>query len=160
MGTLVALDDGGAVLIGHARFWKHVGRITQSFRFDAQRAAWSEIGDTFALIAEPTSKVLVTDGIRDLDGAMAARLPDGSVLVAGGAGEARAIDGGYDAPLTADAVRLVVASDTWTDLAPMPQPRARAGVVTLSDGSVLVVGGERSPSGDTVELASAVVFVP
>jgi hypothetical protein len=157
VGTLVALDDGGAVLIGHARYWKHAGRITQSFRFDAATDTWSEIGQAFAVIAEPTAKVLVTDGVRDLDGAVAARLPDGSVLIAGGSGEPQAI---YDAPLTADAVRLVAATDSWTDLAPLPQPRTRAGVVTLSDGSVLVVGGEGAKGGETVDLASAVVFAP
>ena len=46
-GTLVALDDGGAVLIGQSGWWKHEGEITRSFRFDAAKGTWREIGTTW-----------------------------------------------------------------------------------------------------------------
>ena len=85
-GTLVALDDGGAVLIARAGWWKHVGEITRSFRFDAHTLSWSEIGQTYVFIGEPTVESLVTQEVRRLAGAMAARLPSGHILVAGGAG--------------------------------------------------------------------------
>ena len=59
------------------------------------------------------------------------------------------------------------ASDTWSPLPPLPQPRASGSVATLDDGSVLIVGGhdgtdafvsgcESGPTG----LATAVRFVP
>ena len=62
------------------------------------------------------------------------------------------------------------ATDAWTALPPMPEPRAGGAAVTLADGSVLIVGGynETADVGDTdcqtqdqpTGLASAVRFVP
>jgi hypothetical protein len=43
-GTLIALEDGGAVLIDHSGWWKHFGDVTRSFRFDAATETWHEVG--------------------------------------------------------------------------------------------------------------------
>ncbi len=160
VGTLVALDDGGAVLIGHAATWKHAGDITRSFRFDAASLRWTEIGQTYLLVAEPTASLLTTPGVANLFGAMAARLPDGSVLVAGGEGELEASGGGVATSITAAVRRYDPAADTWSTLPAMPEPRSQAGTLVLGDGSVLLVGGYGPQSGDTAATASAVLFVP
>ena len=140
-GTLVALDDGGAVLIARAGWWKHVGEITRSFRFDASTLSWSEIGQTYVFIGEPTTKSLVTRGVRRLAGAMAARLPSGLILVAGGAG---AIPKGLRVLRRLPRRRAEAYDPTtnrWSALPSMPEPRAGAATVVLSDGSILCIGG-------------------
>ena len=156
-GTLLALNDGGAALIAQAGWWKHVGDITRSFRF---AGSWSEIGETYVYIGEPTEVPLVTRGVPSLAGAMAARLSDGRVLVAGGAG---AIPEGspYSTVYTTDVARLYdPATDTWSALPPMPEPRAGAVPVVLADGSVLLVGGYDDREDTRVDLNSAIRFVP
>ncbi len=158
-GTLVALDDGGAVLIARTGWWKHVGEITRSYRFDASTLSWSEIGQTYVFIGEPTTKSLVTRGVRRLAGAMAARLPSGLILVAGGAG---AIPKGSEspAPSTATAEAYDPTTNRWSALPSMPEPRAGAATVVLSDGSILCIGGYvESPDGRTT-LTTAVRWVP
>lgn len=94
---------------------------------------------------------------------VAARLPDGSILIAGG--------GRYDLssdnyPATKQTVRYHPSADAWTALPDMPEARAGAAAVVLRDGSVLVVGGRDEayrtancdqPAGG---LATAVRFVP
>lgn len=148
VGTLVALTDGGAVLVGHGGYWKHQGDITRSFRFDAAAESWTEIGKTFVYVGEPTAVPLVTPGVRRLAGAMVARLPDGRVLIAGGLDEER------NAYATAELYDP--ATDTWSPLSPMPDARAGGTTVVLTDGSVLLVGG----SGGTIVPASAIRFIP
>jgi hypothetical protein len=169
VGTLVALDDGGAVLIAHAGWWKHVGEITRSFRFDARAGRWSEIGQTFVFVSDqgdPEGVPLVTRGVRRLADAMVARLPDGRVLVAGGAGD---IPEGYPYSNTFTAAVVEIydpANNTWSAMPSMPEARAGGAVVVLADGSILLVGGYDDPknpdgfSGDRIDLPSAIRFVP
>lgn len=165
VGTLVALDDGGAVLVGHTGSWKHVGEITRSFRFDAQSQTWTEIGQTYVFVVDPgapSSVPLATRGVRRLTGALVARLSDGRVLVAGGA-DAVPEGSPHSDTYTATTAELYdPAADTWSPLPPMPEPRAGGAVVGLADGSVLLVGGYSDPAEgqDRVILASAVRFVP
>jgi hypothetical protein len=56
------------------------------------------------------------------------------------------------------------ATDTWSPLPPMPEPRAGGAAVALSDGSVLLVGGyvwqSVETGGQQAALASAIRFVP
>ncbi len=152
-GTLVALNDGGAVLVGHAGWWKHAGDITRSFRFDARAGSWTEIGQTYIFVGEPGRVPLVTPGVRRPTGALVARLPDGRVLVAGGV-EAY-VD--YPDPFPTAAAELYdPATDTWSPLPPMPEARAGGAAVVLTDGSVLLVGGYN----DSIVLTSAIRFVP
>ncbi|MFT3766502.1 MAG: kelch repeat-containing protein [Minicystis sp.] len=63
---------------------------------------------------------------------VAALLPDGEVLAAGGQGWIEAI---------ASAERYDPATDTWSPAAPMSAPRDLAKGTTLADGRVLVTGG-------------------
>jgi hypothetical protein len=164
IGTLVALNDGGAILVGHAGYWKHVGEFTRSFRFDARAGGWTEIGQTYVFVGEPTAVPLVTQGVRRLAGAMVARLPDGRVLVAGGAG---AIPEGspYSNTYTTDWAELYdPTTDAWSPLPPMPEARAGGAAVVLTDGSVLLVGGYTEQPGEQgserIVLTSAIRFVP
>ena len=162
-GTLVALRGGGAVLVGHAGWWKHYADITRSFRFDPATTQWREIGQPFAVLWLPDSgPVRETPGILRLH-ALVARLPDGRVLVAGG-------DGAYQgatpngANVTATAEAYDPATDTWSPLLPMPGSRAGGAAVVLAEGSVLLVGGYTEKSGEQgrerIVLGTAIRFVP
>ena len=160
-GSLIALEDGGAVLIGQTGWWKHVGDITRSFRFDARANRWHEIGKTWIVIGEPTAVMLETPGARNLSGAMVAGLVDGRVLVAGGSGATpNGSSIGSHAATGASAELYDPASDTWSAIPPMPEIRSRGAVAVLKDGSVLLVGGSIEQSGGSVVLSSAIRFVP
>lgn len=149
IGSLIALDDGGAVLIGYAQSWKHQGEITRSFRFDARSGTWTEIGQTYISVGEPTPVVLTIPGARDLARAAATRLPDGSLLIA---------ESSLLRP-TVSVHRYDPATDMWTDLPSMPEPGGVVGpAVVLADGSVLIL--VVSQSSDSIALTSAIRFVP
>src|SRR6185369_14213267 len=85
-GHPVALRDGGAVIIGLSDSWKHEGDVSRSVRYDPSTNAWSEIGQTWVSVGEPTPNVLYIKGVPDLSGSASASLPDGRVLIAGGSG--------------------------------------------------------------------------
>jgi hypothetical protein len=159
LGSLVATADGGAVLIGHTGWWKHVGDISRSFRFDAGRARWTQIGSTYALVGEPTEKTLITPDVPSLEGAAVASLADGRVLVAGGAGPAIKQGNGYSTDTTAVATYVDPATGSWSPAPAMPEPRGNATTVVISDGSVLVIGGRYSTPESGADLNSAVLFV-
>ncbi len=72
--------------------------------------------------------------------AVAARLADGRVLVAGGLERLR-LESGHLAPPTATAFLYDPALDRWTETAPMPFANSPGKALLLSDGSVLVMGG-------------------
>ena len=72
--------------------------------------------------------------------AVAVRLADGRVLVAGGL-ERRWLESGRLAPATATAFLYDPALDRWTETAPMPFADSAGQALLLSDGSVLVTGG-------------------
>ncbi len=91
--------------------------------------------------------------------AVAVRLRDGRVLVAGG----------YDAYGPTKTAELYdPATGKWTAAPPMPAPRGGGAAVVLRDGSVLIVGGLGAHSHDTQDsdpwgwsgLARAVRFIP
>lgn len=158
VGSLVPLPDGGAVLAGHSGYWKHLGEMTRSLRFDGASGSWSEIGEAFIWLADPgTGASYQTQGNARFDPAVAV-LPDGRVIVAGGRGN-------YTNELRtlASAELYDPTDDTWTALPDMPEPRGRAGAATLGDGSVMLAGGHFYPTDDTVlYLASTVrlTFAP
>jgi hypothetical protein len=149
IGTLVALDDGGAILIGHAQYWKHQGDITRSFRFDADAGRWTEIGQTYIVVAEPTIVNLTVPGARNLARAMVAPLQDGGLLIVeSDFGETPGAAQRYDPE-----------SDAWSALPSLPEPRSRGATVVLADGSVLLIGGF-GLGPDAEWLASSIRFVP
>ncbi len=142
-GTLVALQDGGAVLIGVRYYWKHQGDLSRSFRYDASDNSWSEIGETWAVVGEPTPVVLFLEGVPNLAGSVAAPLPDGRVLVAGGSGPTHRVEGeqSYGSEETDVAHYYDPSTNTWPDAPAMPAPASGARAVSLADGSVFAFGG-------------------
>ena len=161
VGTLVATQDGGAVLIAQTRWWKHVADMTRSFRFDAGTGAWSEIGQTYVFVGEPTRVPLWSKGVRDLSGAFVASIADGRILVAGGGGPNEFDINGFNETRTTAAAELFdPATNTWSTLPPMPEPRTNGSVVSLSDGSVLLVGGHNENGDEWMSLTSATRFIP
>ena len=129
VGSLVALSDGGAVLIGYEGWWKHWAEVVRSFRFDPGDKTWRDIGRTYAAVYEPVESATRTVSRVD---AVVAGLQDGSVLVGGGYLGGRA---------TRHVERYDPAADAWSRLPNMPQARASAMGIALADGSMVLVGG-------------------
>jgi hypothetical protein len=154
-GTLVALDDGGALLVGHAAWWKHLADVTRSFRFDAETASWREVAEPFAAVRDmATDHWTATPGTPRFS-PLVAPLADGRVIVAGG-------DGAFQQTSITSASADIYdpVADTWSPLPPMPEPRDGGTAVALPDGSVLLVGGHASNETGWAPLASATRFAP
>jgi len=150
-GTLVALPDGDAVLVGQQVWWKHEGEVVRSFRFHAGDGTWSDTGTPFATYGDPAGVAARTSTPSRL-GALVARLADRWVLVAGGSigGEVGWAEGGQP-QLTMD--RYDPAGDAWIPMADLPAPLFAIEGVGLADGSVLLVGGfEVRGSGEDASL--------
>jgi N-acetylneuraminic acid mutarotase len=132
--VLVALRDGGAIVAGGFGGLGTTGYeyLSTVERFDPATNTWSATADLPFPVA----------------GAAGIRLADGRVLLAGGSVRPlELIDeevGTYVSGLTADAVLFDPVTGTWTATTPMPNPRAGASAVLLTDGSVLFVGGSKS----------------
>jgi hypothetical protein len=137
-GRPIALPGGGAVMIGFGQEWKHVANITRSLRYDPARNAWSEIGETFLAVGEPTRNTLYFEGVPNLAGSASAVLPDGRVLIAGGWDPTLPDQQGRE---SAAAQFYDPVSGTWSAAPPMPETRAGGLGLTLADGSILVHGG-------------------
>lgn len=91
-------------------------------------------------------------------GHTATLLADGTVLVIGGE------DLSPNRDMLASVERYDPAADTWTELAPLPEPRENHTATLLPDGLVLIVGGGKSneigvPSGLEVR-AEALLYDP
>ena len=161
VGSLVALPDGGAALIGHQEWWKHEAELVRSFRLGPDGRAWHDIGEPYAWTGgELPSRDTGTVSRRD---AVVARLQDGSVLVAGGSIGGETGWGEGDRP-PVSAETYDPREDRWMPLPDLPGGRFSPSAVGLADGSVLVVGGDvLSGSGEevTVEWGRAAYrFVP
>lgn len=171
-GTLVALADGGALLVGQVTPWSILaldmsGSTVRTMRFDPAARRWTLIDQSIQAsvdVGGTTSTEVIVEGHSRI-GTFAAGLRDGRVLVAGG-GDTR-----LDLPLENAADLYDPVSETWTTLPPMPEPRAGAAAVPLADGSILVVGGQGgSPTCDqsgtcdcgqgTTGSSTAVRFIP
>ncbi len=153
IGTLVALPDGGALLVGHSDEWKHEGSVTRSFRFDGQTGHWRQVGPASAGVNDWNAGTWhQTPGV-DLAGAFAAALPGGHVLVAGGT-----LYNGTDSWQASRVARLYdAATDAWSSLPSMPTGRQGGVTVALADGSALLVGGNET-SADS-EASTTVRFI-
>jgi len=161
IGTLVALADGGALLVGSEQYWKHFGEVARALRFDARSGKWTNAGETFLSFSDPvTGQTWESPGVSRLH-ALVARLPDGRVLVAGGETSRAA-----GQTFARSAELYDPASGAWSTLPPMPSARAGGAAVTLADGSMLLLGGYDDKTSGWVEcdqpsgLASAVRLVP
>ncbi len=151
-GTLVALADGGALLVDQVTHWyipalEMDGTVIRTLRFDPAAGSWAVVDEGMYRIGyDDDGNAVLTETIVDghsRDGAAVARLDDGHVLIAGG----------YD-PVGLTSTSAVVlydpAADRWSTIGDLPQPRADGTAVVLEDGSVLIVGG----ADPTVEAAS------
>ena len=134
LGSLIALPDGGAALIGRQEYWNRTGEVVRSFRMSGDGTSWRGIAPPFGQIyggeTSPTLSRLE---------ATVASLPDGSVLVAGGS-----LPGiwQWDEITFPRAVeRYDPGADAWSELPSMPEGRVGPLGVRLSDGSVMLVGG-------------------
>jgi hypothetical protein len=178
-GTLVALADGGALLVGRTTEWfteenyghgliGHWGRVVRTLRFDVGTGRWTEIDRS--LYAWQSGAVQVDEIVAGhvSHNAVAATLADGRVLVAGGERPTCNINGCFDTFVAVTSASLYdPATDTWLALPPMPEPRAGGASAALADGSVLIVGGyteatnpDESCGWGSTGLASTVRFVP
>jgi hypothetical protein len=157
IGTLVPLQDGGALLVGHTRWWKHYADLTRSFRFDAATGTWSEFGQPWVFVGEPTAVPLTTPGVRNLSGALVAAMLDGRVLIAGGGGNSPDGFGGRHADDIAELYDP--ATSEWVTLPPMPMGRSGGAAAAMADGSVVLIGGLADPEEQNL-LTSAVRLVP
>jgi hypothetical protein len=168
IGTLVALADGGALLVGRTESgeWSDGERngsvtVVRTLRFEPLAGGWTEIDQSVRADDESGSPQTVVSGHVN-PGALVARLADSRILVAGGEP--------IDATLATDTAALFdPATGAWTTLPPMPEHRAGGTAVALPDGSALLVGGYYEPTSteyfpDCEEgptgLASTVRFVP
>lgn len=160
VGTLVALDDGGALLVGATRSWKHTAELSRSFRYDAKSDRWTEIGRPYAKVRTDAGWAITPTVSRG--GAYAAKLADGRVLIAGGDGTG--VEGG--GVVTASAEIYDPGSNAWTNVSSLPSPRAGGTALRLADGSVLLVGGYAASEDQwgscdqPVGLAATIRFVP
>lgn len=153
VGTLVALPDGGALLVGHTDEWKHEASVTRTFRFDGSTGRWRQVGPAYAWLNDWAANTTRSTSGVDLAGAFAGPLPDGRVLVAGGSSVAG--EGGDPNP-TRTARAFDPVTGQWAPVPPMPEGRDGGTTVTLTDGSLLLVGGNDSASGP----ANAIRYVP
>lgn len=176
-GTLLALADGGALLVGRTTRWftnpRHTGgHLVRTLRFAAGTGRWAEIDRSlYAWDPRPRRAKRVYEIVAGhvSHNAVAATLADGRLLVAGGEQATCGADGGGgDTYVAVESASLYdPANDTWLPLPPMPEPRAGGTPVVLSDGSVLIVGGYTENTAlsqlcgwDATGLASTVRFVP
>jgi hypothetical protein len=133
LGSLVALPDGGAVLIGRYDYWSHAGGVVRSFRLGPDRTSWHEIDQPQADVFEPSSTIST---FRSVCGT----LPDGSVLVAGG--EILGVWAWDDIDALPDVVRRFdPGTERWSSMPAMPQGRSGMLGGSLTDGSVMIAGG-------------------
>ena len=134
-GTLVALPDGGALLVGNARWWPGEAAVTRTLRFDVWTGSWSEVGQPWATVRSADGATWLTTPGVGRRAALAARMADGRVLIAGGAAGQHAGD------VTGSAELFEPATGGSTPLPALPQGRADGEAILLADGSVLLVGG-------------------
>jgi hypothetical protein len=123
--TVVALDDGGALAFGYEDLAVGRSPSVRVERFDPATRSWAE--------AAPMSTPRVD--------AMAVRLADGRVLVAGGATSDE-----MDAAAQALATTEIYDPDAnrWSAGPDLLEPRKDGHALLLEDGSVLIHGGDAS----------------
>ncbi len=145
--SLVALPDGGALVVGGFVGGDAPATTASTERLDPRSLTWSSAGAMGVAATNPTAVLL----------------GDGRVLVAGGMSGPDFSEGSV---AIADAELYDPATGTWTATAPLPEPRERAAAATLADGSILLAGGDRgyvgAPSAPWCPepIAAAIRYVP
>jgi serpin B len=145
--SLVALRDGGALVVGGIVGGETPTATASAERFDPKSLGWSSTGSTQSAATNRTAVLL----------------GDGRVLVAGGM---TGPDFGPGSVAIADAELYDPGTGAWTATTPLPEPRERAAAATLADGSVLLAGGDRGYVGEASTpwcpepIAAAVRYVP
>ncbi len=131
--TVVALAEGGALLLGEAPCGRPEHEClptTSTFRLSSNGSELTP--------AAPMHEVRV--------GPIAVQLAGGRVLVAGGFGDEcpEIVANGYSCQPLSSAEIYDPASNEWSSTASMPEARGGASATLLSDGTVLVLGGDEA----------------
>jgi hypothetical protein len=143
IGSLTALPDGGALLVGYQHSWKMAAGVVQSFRLLGADHTWRRLGEPFAWNgAEPASN---REGC--VLGAATAALADGSVLLAGGS-SCGIWSWDEDDWMRDDVLRYEPRAGAWSPLPKLPQRRSYSIGALLADGSVMVAAGLTWVGGD------------
>ncbi len=165
-GTAYALPDGRVLVVGIAQTGEPYPAEVYDPRSGTWTSAGSLVylpGSAFAVLADGALLVIggtdddrVVATVRRFDpgtgtsvevaplpaprtGAIAVRLADGRVLVAGGTVQVR--DRDMRAPATSTALVYGPVLDVWTEASPMPFASEPGQGLLLRDGSALVIGG-------------------
>jgi hypothetical protein len=115
--VLVALADGGALLAG------------------GQDAAFKSVASAYRLDPKTSKWVAAAKMLTPAYDRIAALLPNGKVLVAGGLPA-------HSKPAITEAELFDPATGTWSATVPLPAAREQSKAVLLADGSVLIAGGD------------------
>jgi hypothetical protein len=126
-GHRAVLIGGGKVLVVGGAVTTGAGEVPLAYCeiYDPETGAWTPTGG----MAIPRA------------GHQATALPDGTVLVTGGAGPVVAADGTVRMSAVDTAERYDPATGEWTIVAPMPGGRGGHRAVLLTTGAVAVIGG-------------------
>jgi hypothetical protein len=148
-GQLVALPDGGALLVGRNHWAKHDADVLQSFRFDPIGASWRETGAPCATVGYNDDTGMRRTPPPCLIGGLVAGLDGGRVLSAG-----RGAWMEFDAEPRSAAIYDPDA-DAWLEQPSLPNEYFPGVAIGLTDGTALVVGGRRDS-----DATFALRFVP
>ena len=130
------------------------GQVLYAGGFDTPGPAGRSIADA-ALFNPATGKWSATAALPSaLGDSASAVLPSGQALIAGGIAKSAGAPG----TVSGATYRYHPGSGSWQSSPGMPVPVAKAAVTRLSNGQVLVVGGETQPGG--VPSAATQVFYP
>jgi hypothetical protein len=147
-GQLVALQDGGALLVGRNHWAKHDADVLQSIRFDPAHASWEETGSPCAAAGYNWGEMRRTPA-PCLIGGFIAGLDGGRVLSAG-----RGPSMEFDAEPKSAAI-YDPSDDAWLEQPSMPNAYRPGTAVGLTDGTALIVGTLQG-----AEHPAALQFVP
>ena len=132
-GRLVALPDGGAVLVGRHHWAKHHADALESFRFDPSDASWRATGTPCAATNYNGPGEMQRTPAPCLIGGFVTGLSDGQVL---SAGRGPWMEFGAEPRSTAV---YEPASDAWIEQPSLPGDYWPSAAVGLTDGTALIV---------------------
>ncbi len=123
----VTLDNGRILITGGVSISVNIATQTLTTTPLASAAYYDQPSNTWTAVNMPTARSLHS----------ATRLPDGRVVVCGGA------QGTIDLPIPIDNVEVFSpTTNAWTALPPLPRARAAHAAALLSDGTICLLGGQ------------------